>query len=490
MKLILDKTMMTGLLTVHDEEEIHWHTKTWNKLKWQSEDDVFGYLNGFWATKPKEFQDKVFALYKKADELFLEDGDVMDSIDRLSRISVRLMNMHSYAEVSDYIHGLPATRFPYIDPKTMKDSYGTNLECQTYTKGDYLELVVASTIVKAMTPIWGTYGFLIQKVVGRYEKERRCYDLISGSRIANSIPMDKLYRFTEAWVDGTVKSSQAAITMGVAKVDIPYHFFAMNVVRRIPIQQFRKVTGEKTQTSDAWQNLIRQIYNFIDGNKAEITKGPRVKNLKDGSDQEADGIVEQYRIAQQVPDYLVTVAGEYLKGTQRLMKDVLPDVSEDEMKNLDRVLNRLHNLKTFTPSFFHYIIFGKMLGKAVNYKATLSVDREALLSATAVSHIKLKRLGFNSIARLVISERTEKDLHEVTMAGFQTQELTRDLRQQLDDHYPYLPKKSRSAKEVNPGLFVITETLRVINRYEWDLDKEDLSDIKHVMAKLLMYEEE
>ena len=489
MKIILDKSLKTGLITEHNGVELQYHTKTWNKLKYENTEHVFGYLNMYWAKLPDRTQARIFNLYVRAHELLNNEDPTPHLKQELSEITTQILDLHNIDAMREHIHTLPPTHFPFIHPETMQDDYGTNPESQTYTKGDYMELVVISTIIKSLTPIWGSYNNLIVPSVGKDHKEIKCLDLIRSSKVYNSEAMDKLARFTETWVEGAKAKSQAAITKGIASVDLPYYFLAMNVVRRMPIQKFRNIDGKATPTSDDWQNMIRQIYNFTDGGKKEIMKGPGTKNISGGEGEELISIVEQYRTAQRVPDYIHVTQEEYVCDIDRFASHVLENYDAEKRKLVYALHKRVDSHEFFTRSDFHPPIFAKTVGRQIFYLSTIDMERKAIVAVSAVAAAKLMLLGLEDVAELIIAEKRDKDLHVMSMGGIPMNELTREYKEKLHEHYPYIPKASRSAKVVNPGISFIAETVKLMNQYDWSFDVDKMINLKTSLAKVLLLED-
>ena len=437
MKLHLDRHLRTGLVSTHNGVEHQWHTKTWNKVKWEKTELVFGYLNSYWEKQSKKFNDELFALYEEAHEVFLLTDDENLISQKISEVAVKILDMHSLDAMRKHIYSLPPTHSPYVDPDTMKDDYGTNPEAQTYTKNDYLELVVLSTILKAMTPLWGSINHVLVPIIGKDHKEMACLDLIRSSWVMQTEAMKKLARFTHTWVESAMSRSQAAITKDIASIDLPYYFLAMNVVRRMPIQRFRNINGEPVQTADVWQNLIRQIYNFTDGGKNEIYRGPTIKKGGGGEGEEQESIIEQCRIAQRVPDYIFEVTSAYVEDVERFARDVIPMYNPEVAEILHTNLRQLFALGTFTMSDFHPVIFGKTVNDAIHFKSTMHMDRKSLLCVIAVSATVLKLRGYNEVAALIMAQREKSKIDSIQVGGILMTDLPRDLKERLNANYPH-----------------------------------------------------
>lgn len=476
------------LATTHNGETRFWLTKTWNNLLKLDVQNVFGYINDYWDMQPEEWQDELFELYCKAHSVIPGIDDLDEMTAELSKICVAIIAKHDPVAINTHIRSLPDEKKPYIDATCHNAANSQYPPEQTYDVEDYLQLVELSTILKSMTPIWGTFNAAVSPSI--YEsklKELYAFELISKSPIMQTRAMHKVWDFANAWIANAARQSLAAITMGLASEKLPEYFTALICVRRLPVHTFRIIDGAKEPNATiTTQNALQQMYNFTDSEKATVLKGPRVKETPANADDDKDSILEQQRIAEDVARDRIEVAAVYVENYERFAADVITDCDTNDIARVEEYIKLMYSYDRFSLSDFHLPIMGATVNDAVAYKFLTHFQYDTVIPMIAVAAAKLYKLGHYDIAALITAERTDVDLDNAVIGGVAMNTLPRETRSALDDLYQYAPRKRGVKTTQNPGVEFINCTVKIINTHVWSVPSETFVNFRTSVARLFL----
>ena len=274
------------------------------------------YLN----IKTPEFREKLFREYQIA-------SDTIDSLTLQSTVEplhlpvfYRVLDMIDYEELASFL----ATRVQV--PKDLKDEFiadADNMlnETQTYTKREYLELIVLSTFIRFSLPMLGKYmqvkSFLINKnfkeyifvsvydlypKISRLEKDIKSESLTDDEKTeiesaSKNRAYTKLYKFcAKAYERDRNSENDAvrAIIYGIPKEETVKWLFASSVILA--------VASVSTINDTVSKNIITKIFNSILKSKVQKdTTKTMIKNKADtlsskGGDETQESKSESVRI--------------------------------------------------------------------------------------------------------------------------------------------------------------------------------------------------
>jgi len=460
-----------GILTEHNGIELEWTSHTWSRIKHENDGDVFGLLFLYWDSKGEAFQNKVSELYLAAHDLLSSDQAIGPRDPELSRICCELVDLHNLDEVEELMKG------EYINmDSSFLDDYGSHDKDQTYLKRDYFKLVAFSTVVKALTPIWGEFTYEMMNEVGTKKKELYALLLINDSQFMKTEALMKLKRYCTVSAEKIKDKSNASITLQMPETQIPFYFLAGAIVKRIPPHRFQVES----------KNLITGIFNFLKDEKVDLMKGPNMRRVNNSEEQDRDSQAEQFRIAQAVPDYVIECAKTYITDTPRLAKDAIEDMTDEQWQMVLKAREKMEKIPSFFISDFHHPIVTKVLHRQMHLHTTQHLDLPSMQSAIAVAYVKLIQLGFQDLAELIIAERIDKDPNAMKIGGFSMNALQKPHELALKEKYFYISKRSKSSKAENEGLKAIQALVKFLNTYDWDIDQFYLTDIRNSYAKFLL----
>lgn len=488
MQIEIQKVPVPKLAVVHDGEPLYFITKTWNNVLKQDTQNVFGYINSFWEKQTDAWQSEVFELYRQAHDIIPGVDDIDDMTKQLASVCVKIIDMHCPSAMHTHIRTLPDEHKPYIDATCHNAANSQYPPEQTYDVEDYLQLVELSTILKSMTPVWGTFNAAVSPSI--YEskmKELYAFELIAKSAIMESRAMRKVWDFANAWIANAARQSLAAITMGLPSEKLPEYFTALICVRRLPVHTFRIIDGAKEPNATiSTQNALQQMYNFTDSEKATVLKGPKVKETPANAEDDKDSILEQQRIAEEVARDRIETAAVYVENYKQFTKDAIADCTDEDIQRVETYMAQMNSYERFTLSDFHLPFIGATVYDCVSYKFLTTFKHDTVVPMVAVAAAKMHSLGFPDLATLMVAERKDIDLDDVTIGGIPMHPLVRETRVALDEMYKYSPRKRGVKLTLNPGIEFIQETVKIINRHVWNFPSAELINFRVSTAKLFL----
>ena len=422
------------------------------------------YLN----IKTPEFREKLFKEYQIA-------SDTIDSLTLQSTVEplhlpvfYRVLDMIDYEELASFL----ATRVQV--PKDLKDEFiadADNMlnETQTYTKREYLELIVLSTFIRFTLPMLGKYmqvkSFLINKnfkeyifvsvydlypKIARLEKDIKSESLTDDEKTeiestSKNRAYTKLYKFcAKAYERDRNSENDAvrAIIYGIPKEETVKWLFASSVILA--------VASVSTINDTVSKNIITKIFNSILKSKVQKdTTKTMIKNKADtlsskGGDETQESKSESVRITTTLmPGYVEEINWSASDPTfihKQLNKYLAIDLElADAIYN--RMLSHSKGERLIVPES-SFVLAGWVLHNYLFHIGALRYLRKKnLFAVLAVVYSHLYISGFKDIALTIASKIPDDDDIGFNNNATNRTKLTESLKEDLDSFYPV--KKNR-----------------------------------------------
>lgn len=309
-----------SVIVSHKGEELNFAVPVFGRDNFQKT-NVFEQINGYWNYLPANIQDAIFLKFKNIYDSFSLYNSRTDLTNALIDQVKELVDMHDIDHIKDWLVNVYNLHIPVSSkiPAEYKHSIDNNTSREkTYTRGDYLELVALSVLLRVMIPVWGEYIALIRKETGNEFKEFFAFQLLNKTNIINSTAMNKLRVYVEHTI-GEKKLNPNHILNSISAEDFPYWMLAVVVIRRLSICALNEITSEGNPITF----IYMFIYSKINKDKEPQDKIVRIrKDTRDGAPipGKADdnlSSIETYKIKSDVSlgdleELEVTVENPYL----------------------------------------------------------------------------------------------------------------------------------------------------------------------------------
>lgn len=428
------------------------------------------YLN----IKTPEFRERLFKEYQIASDTI--DGLALESTVEPLNVQLfhRVLDLIDYEELAAFLATIVQV------PKDLKDEFVADAdnmlnETQTYTKREYLELIVLSTFLKTTLPLLGKYmqvkSYLVNKNFKEYifitvydlypkiarleiepkeskiektEKEKFEEKIEIESKSKNTA-YTKLYKFCAKAYErdrNSENDSVRAIIYGIPKDETVKWLFASSVILA--------VASVSTINDTVAKNIITKIFNSILKSKVQkdTTRTP-IKNKADtlsskGGEETQESKSESYRITTSIMPGYVEEINWAAEDPDFIFKQLHSYLNIDiDLANMiyNKLLSYSKGEAFIVPDSTFVIIGWAMHGYLLHIDALKHLRRKNLYAVIAITYSHLYINGFKDLALTIVSKTPgENDIGFNNNATNRTK-LSEALKEELDSFY--LVKKNR-----------------------------------------------
>ena len=293
-------TIETDLFAIgtieHNGAQLKFDLRAFNK-KALVNNDITTHINSYWATLPLFQQQKIFDIISKIRELFDLVADTSGLLVALLPLVKQLYDEYDLRRMRDWV----LLRTDINVPATIHDAYVQNDDKpftreRTYTRGDYIELVVLALALRVMVPVWGEFIYRTKEETGTDFKEYYAHALLTQTSLMESPAMQKL----RVYIQGNIQDEKPMtkeILGGVSREDYPTWLLASVVVRRLSVGDLRGIE-QNTNLVVTIHNDLMQKNNATGGSSF----GEQIQNkMFEGENSDEHGIsrLENYKIKAQ-----------------------------------------------------------------------------------------------------------------------------------------------------------------------------------------------
>ena len=223
--------------------------------------DVFQYLNHYLSTTPKEFNDKLYDLYKEAHELLDGVLPANEFKESLSKCMCSILDSFDMPDMYNWFKRYHKELGLNI-PSNCKEVYEVDLENnnrgtreQTYLIDDYIWLIVLALIIRSVLPIWVEYVDRIRNEVGLAFKELRAFELITPSKFYTSEPFEKLKVYIRFNLKPDNYNLPSNLLRGINSMMFFDYLLSLMVIHRLAVKDM--------EASEPGKNLITYVHQYI-----------------------------------------------------------------------------------------------------------------------------------------------------------------------------------------------------------------------------------
>lgn len=448
-----------------NEETLDWNVSVFNHTRFKTVDDPFRDVNRYWASLSAQRRQQIFNCYKEIREIISRVGTVGDD-----QINIRQLGQEIPAKITLLYSLMPFEEMERWTEKYSRVIYPTGLKevhdvddpmpDRTYLVSDYRGLVVLTTALRPMVPIWGEYIRLIQKSTGTLFKEHVAIKLISQSHLAISKPYLRLERYIRCCITNDV-DTRGAVVNGISKAEIPEWLLAIVSIRRLSVGEIdaHEVTG----------SIITNIYGFVTSTLNDLNKkfgGVREKYPEDkgtGEDGETGSNLEGYRPKQPASTGDLMIFNVYTENVINMAKELDPTVPDELVMKCLESSNCMRTKNINTP---HMAILQWVMSDVISPQALASLHKEPLIRVIAATQALLIHWQFYTLALLLNSQGIIPD--GSAMAFSSNIRISPAKLEKLNILYPYtINMQGSSGKTTNPAVNAIFSVTRQISACKW-----------------------
>jgi len=413
-----------------------WNVSVFERTRYSGVDDVFRDINGYWSYLSAARQQRIWRVYESIRVALdnynsIEEAMTLKTLGDLMIEGVcALYKEMPLAELEQWLRLYGKVVYPATGLRKVHDP-DDPMPDRTYLVADYQGLVLLTTALRPMVPIWGEYIRLIKQGTGSLYKEYIAMRLLGRSSIVESPAFERLRRYIECSITRETDTS-AAVIAGLSRSEIPEWLLAVVTVRRMSV-------GE-VDASEESGSIITNIYGFVTSTLNDLNKkfgGIKEKYPEDNASNADEGggsMLESYRPRQRVSSGDTTLFNVAITDIENHVLQTDPTVPPHLIQICTQNIAHLSSLNI---TKHHMDMVKWVLPSVLSPRAVPSLYQEQLLCALAATQALLLHWGFNELALWVTSEGRQPDAHNVASLGAKMR-ISPELIERLNYFYPYI----------------------------------------------------
>lgn len=468
MKLTIDTDYAVTATLEHEGEKLEFDLNQFNK-KTLENNDIPTMINQYWATMPLYQQQKIFDVYSKIRQTFEFVSDTSALIVGLLPLVKQLYDEHDLQRMHEWVMLRPDVhvpdRFDAVYEQTDDKPFTRE---RTYTRSDYLSLVVLALALRPMVPVWGEFIMRTRKEVGTDFKESHAFLLLAKTHLMEAAAMQKL----RIYIQGNVQDEKPltnAIVSGVSREDYPNWLLAYVVVRRVSLGDLR---GIEQNT-----NLVVTIHNDL-GQKNHPTGGsnfgdPIRKKPFEGDDKNEHGLsrLENYKIKATHPQGDIEAIKHYMGDPFAVGKRLMPDFNPGLLMQFLDTSKALQGEQLW-PCQIGLVQW--VMAPVIPPRGIYHLDKVTTIRAFAVAQTYLWQRGHRQLAALLTSIASDNSM-SFHQTGMGSMARIGDYAKEIELLFPYNQMSAKRNKTTPPNKAVVAIDLLAgdFNARDWILTLPD-----------------
>jgi hypothetical protein len=406
-------------------EELNWDISAFYRAQQHAEvEDVFRDINGYLNWLSPQRRQHIFAIYQAMH-------DIIKRVDNMSNLSMQLTekvealyNEVPLEEVDHWLRFYGNIMYPESTP--LEHSPTDPMPERTYLKSDYHDLVVMTTALRLMVPIWGEYIEKIKKQVGTQYKEYIAVRLLSRSVIIECPALQRLVTYIECFVTRDT-DSKSAIIAGLSTSELPEWLLSIILVRRLAV-------GEVDVIEDK-RHIVSNVYRFIDNTLKELpTKFGNVREkYPEDSDEDESSILESYRVKEQMTAGMMGTFNVYARDPIRMALGVDSTLPVWMVQQCSELVDSMQEMTIVKP---HVVLVQWVMQGVMSPHAIPGMSKQGLIRAMVATQAVLWHWGFTDLALLATAD-VMPATQSLQMSDSRTRVPTA-LVEKLNEYYPHM----------------------------------------------------
>lgn len=452
---------------------------------------LFFYIEEYLRNKPEEFSVNLFKEYQIASDT-LEELARMPGLEPLnSEVFYRILDL---IDIDDLYRFLVRTiSVPReLKEEFVQDANGTLNSIQTYTRKEYVELILLSTMLRFVLPILGKYIYVKANSINKNLKEILFLPIFTNYDKFKTMPsFIKLEAFAaKAYEKEQTDESDAvrSILYGISKDETPNWLFASSLILGI--------MSVSTINDNDDQNIIKKIFNSI--LTSRIKKNTENSKIKDksktvgtkGNEETQESNSEACRVTTNITPGLVEELNWSASNPEFIIKQMpLKEVVIDKTiaKEAFMLLSSYAKDAPFILPSSTFPLLGWIFQCPFNHvEAYRYLRAKELYSVIAVAYSHLYINGFKDLALMIISAKNTQD--DLEFSSFNNNSTNRskipdDIKKELDSFYSLKKNKvvGNTIEELSIPELGINELSEIMFREEYITmaKKEHIIEVKN-----------
>jgi hypothetical protein len=428
--------------------------------------DIFEFLNEYWKTLPQSQLDQIFELYTQARNAFNSIVNKSQLNYTLNAIVIELVKLHDFESVYEWVIYKSTIRIPDNFETEYKYSYDKQgSREQTYIRSDYTKLIAMIVVLKSIVPIWGQYMNSEQTPVKSIFKEFYAFQLLHGSSIYNSEPMEKLAIYVKAALAAN-KENTSAIISGISTEDYHYWVLATVVINRLCDGDIRGL--------DPKNNIITYIYKFIyqknqsfESNNSKSIK-EKTKTDYDGEQGDKNSSIERYKLKHDISIGEIVELTYSVRDLHSIAFALAPHTMTEEL--FSSCLMSSQKLLQKELHIPQLNILRWVFRSVISSKGIMYLDKHTIVGCLGVLEAVLYSLGYEFLA-LVSTAYIENEQNEIFLSSTDSRaRIPKDILASLDVLFPYQQISGgfkTGIKYTNPAVAAIDMTVDRLSKHSW-----------------------
>lgn len=444
------------LIVSHNEENLIFDISSFDKKRFEKF-DVFEHINDYWAKLLAHEQEYIFGLYKKINEVFVNNWENNNISLGLYPLVAELVDYHDFDRIRTWISIHPNVNTPH---GVFKEAYVINEERtttreQTYLLHEFYDIRVLSLILRSVVPVWGEFLARTKKESGTAHKEYFAYNLLCRSKLMYSDPMLKLGTYIENSL-GQDKAKHTAIINGISSEEFPIWLTGLVLVRRLCTGDIRGLEP-KAHLVALLHKYVSHKVNGPENNYASIVN-PKPFMKEGDTDSNNLSKLEQYKIKQELSAGDIVAMEFIFSDIETLARRLAPTM---DMTLLHNALKTTAKLNEVFICMQQIVITQWVLKPVMPAKCLLYVSKGTVVKAIALAQAVLIHREHHFLAAVVSSiEVSDKESFSVSSSESRAR-IPKEITDELNIYYPFYKRSASKQKMLKPTNQAIVSIDRV-----------------------------
>lgn len=427
------------------------------KTKAKADENAYEYVNEYIQYRGDDFINELFTIYEEIKNhcnAYAYKGNNADRIAVKKRIQ-RLAKLVDINEVYKYLTDINKLPIPAKLPEefnNQNETDGIGSRDQTYTVGDYKDLMAVLVMLKFIYPV-------LEEMMSTLDDNLKNHLTIQMINEIKELPewhhpgFDKLIKYVTKIISGMPKEDldSKILSLLIPNSSIVDYFLGELL--------FGKIAFINTKNTEI--EVVTGIYNDINTkmkNKGDSSNRYR-NNTKpreaEDSVTDKESVAESYRMSSDITRGLYSEIN-WIGEMSMLRRQLRFDIDENDFQYASKIINGFDREDISTIHFNLVCIVAKMF---IHPVALTYHEFDSIKNQLIIGYCVLKKLGNEVIANILISKRMsrlEEQLMEINV-GFENRKLKGYREEELFKYYPIKRVIAGKGKKDNTYEYIITD---------------------------------
>ncbi len=480
----------------HNGETLSYPANVFTRRPFEQGCDVFEQINQYWEAQPADFQDAVFAVYKRVDSAFDGAMDGAELYSILNECICELVRLHPLDRLELWLKLNPGIIVPSSVKSELPDpTDNTKTLGKTYIVSDYYPLIALAMFLRVMVPIWGEYVASIRKASEINKKEFIAMQLLNKTGILECPAMLRLRFYIDEITGSNENIDLDAVMDGFSSEDIGFRMVSLVCILRLCLVDLTGANPHTHAVAVVFKYLAQKVFNAPES---------RIVVKKEADDEsghpDKHSILESYRRRTEISLGDQAAFGYYFENSFAIAKRLEPSLTDDE---ISQSLMSAQNIEVGNVGDVQLTIAGWVIKDLITPHAPYYVSDPHPLLLGALEAVLWKR-GYKYLAAVLTSYAIIGN-EEITVGNISSREqISPQLAEEIKYYYPYQwGSVKKTSVPMQPGVLESIDHVvddLVFNSWRMTLREDKVielfgerrrklavpSDIKNLLAALII----